>query len=164
MLYLGKYHRKKIGKLMKKFLSIAEASELTGKHPDTIRALIKKHPEAVKKEGNKYLIKAEILARFYALNEENSEAEKQGGNYEKLMNEFLTAQREEIASLRSELQKKNELIEKQNETIKEIISQQNSLIAQSNYISNNLLGAGEQGTNSEGTTKKKKFRLFRKKK
>ena len=157
---------------MKKYLTISEASELTGKHPDTIRSLIKKHPEAVKKDGNKYAIKAEVLARFYALNEENSEEQKQGGNYEKLMNEFLTAQREEIASLRNELQKKNELIEKQNETIKEIISQQNSLIAQSNYISNNLLGAGEAGSREEAVNKqsqeeakkKKKFRLFRKKK
>ena len=109
-------------------MTIKEASKLAGKHPDTIRAMIKKHKSEVLKDSKgKVLIPNSLLERYYQISPD-TDTEQTGAGENTTSNQVadqVTASL--IKALTSELDAKNLIIKQQQETIQKIVDQQQQL-------------------------------------
>lgn len=115
---------------MKDWLNIKEASKAVGKHPDTIRNLIKKHPEAVKRdEKGKIFIKAELLRNTFAVKEESAKPQQ------------AKEEPQVLEALLAELKQKNDEINRLHKLIEEMTGQQAQLIDQQQKLSGFMLQA-----------------------
>lgn len=128
-------------------MTIKQACVATGKHPDTIRAMIKKHKDQVLKDNKgKVLIPNELLERYYQidLNSSHISATDQVDQTTNQASENATEQAEKateqgngsttnqvtdslIKALTNELEAKNLIIKQQQETIQKIVDQQQQL-------------------------------------
>ena len=124
-------------------MTIKEASKLAGKHPDTIRAMIKKHKSEVLKDSKgKVLIPNSLLERYYQISPDTTtdqvenidtkqtenptaHATDQATEQADLTTNQVTASL--IKALTSELEAKNLIIKQQQETIQKIVDQQQQL-------------------------------------
>lgn len=126
-------------------ITITEAVRLTGKHPDTIRAFLKKHGDkTVKDEKGRILIPYELIKNYYDVPEQTTTFEgiakaedrhKAGEEQPKKVN-IKSADDELLQILKDELKSKNEQIAQQQKTIDdmqrtltELVSQQQKLSA-----------------------------------
>lgn len=131
---------------MKNYMTIKQASEATGKHPDTLRAMMKKHKSEVLKDSKgKVLIPNSLLERYYQISPD-TDTEQTGAGENTTSNQAAdnpTEQGEKateqanlttnqvtdslIKALTSELEAKNLIIKQQQETIQKIVDQQQQL-------------------------------------
>lgn len=129
---------------MKTHMTIKEASKLAGKHPDTIRALIRGNKEqSLKDSKGRVLISTAFLMSHYSIStdtkqtgaDENTTSNQvadnpteQGKNATEQAN-LTTNQVTDslIKALTSELEAKNLIIKQQQETIQKIVDQQQQL-------------------------------------
>lgn len=139
---------------MKNYMTIKQASEATGKHPDTLRAMIKKHKSEVLKDSKgKVLIPNSLLERYYqtSLDTDTEQTGTNGSTTTDQVENTDTKQTENptahatdqateqanlttnqvtdslIKALTSELEAKNLIIKQQQETIQKIVDQQQQL-------------------------------------
>lgn len=132
-------------------ITIAEAVRLTGKHPDTIRAFLRKHGDKTTKDKKgRVLIPYDLIKNYYGLNEqttifegiEQAEMEKKAdfrhraGEDEPKKVKIKSADEELLEILKAELKSKNDQITQQQKTIDdmqrtltELVSQQQKLSA-----------------------------------
>lgn len=129
-------------------ITIAEAVELTGKHPDTIRAFLRKHSDKTTKDKKgRILIPYELIRNYYDVPEQatifegvaraKQEEERHRAGEEKAKKvDIKSADDELIQILKDELKNKNEQITQQQKTIDdmqrtltELVSQQQKLSA-----------------------------------
>jgi len=112
---------------MSDYVTLAEAVSLTGKSLSTIRRLAKRLPnDAVKKEGDKYLIKRSVFGldsqdEVSVVNQVANHVEYPSDNHSGgLDNQLIEAYRSQIQMQAEELRVKNEqiaqLLERQHET------------------------------------------------
>lgn len=133
---------------MKEWLSIKEASAMTGKHSDTIRHFIKKNPEAIMKdEKGKIFIKAETLKEKFLLKEiQVEDVQSQEANQKEQL----------LQALLAELEQKNAEINRLQNVVEKMTEQQVKLIDQQQRLSAGLLLNAENPTNAQRTPTKKK--------
>lgn len=139
---------------MKNYMTIKQASEATGKHPDTLRAMIKKHKSEVLKDSRgKVLIPNSLLESYYqtSLDTDTEQTGTNGSTTTDQVENTDTKQTENpteqatdqateqadlttnqvtaslIKALTSELEAKNLIIKQQQETIQKIVDQQQQL-------------------------------------
>lgn len=129
-------------------ITIAEAVRLTGKHPDTIRAFLRKHGDKTSKDDKgRVLIPYGLIKDYYGLSEqttifegiEQAEMEKKrhrAGEDEPKKVKIKSADEELLEILKAELKSKNDQIAQQQKTIDdmqrtltELVSQQQKLSA-----------------------------------
>lgn len=151
---------------MKDYITIKEASELTGKHPDTIRLLVKKNKEKSAKDAQgRVLVSIDLIREYYATTEQEATGQastgeqvtteqvkspdtEQSANSDKSTSEQgYDATESLIQALTAELHAKNAIIKQQQETIQKIVDQQQQLTGL--LMANN---ADKSGQKSEKTT------------
>lgn len=146
---------------MKDYITIKEASELTGKHPDTIRLLVRKNKEKSAKDTHgRVLVSTELIREHYATTEQvakgeqvttnqvNSTDTEQSVKDDKTTHEQgYSATESLIKALTDELHAKNTIIKQQQETIQKIVDQQQQLTGL--LMANNTDKSGQR---SEKTT------------
>lgn len=115
----------------KKHLTIKETASLTGKHPDTIRAFMRKHKKltTTDKKG-RVLIPMDLITAHYDTTQPQTppDATEQGID-PNVGNQSDNTQGAVIDALLRELDAKNILISQQQETIQKIVDQQQQLTA-----------------------------------
>lgn len=133
---------------MNDYITIKEAADLTGKHPDTIRALIRKHKEkTARNPQGKVLINSEFIVANYSIDLKALADTEQTANTAPDPSQAAynpTEQAEQaspmdslIKALTDELQAKNDIIKQQQETIQKIVDQQQQLTGM-------LMGSNQQ--------------------
>lgn len=140
------------------YLTIAQASELTGKHADTIRAFIKnKGIKTLKDEKGRNLIQRSAILEYYAeeIKEEPTEAHEEAPkpSYEAI--DYMSL----INTLQEQLRAKDELIMKLQSQNEEAQKNIGALAQMNSEINMRLLTAGEPKPEEEPqiiTTQKKK--------
>lgn len=129
-------------------ITIVEAVELTGKHPDTIRAFLRKHKDkTTRDEKGRILIPYELIKNYYDVSEQTTifegiarakqeEKRHRAGEEKPKKVDIKGADDELIQILKDELKSKNEQIAQQQKTIDdmqrtltELVSQQQKLSA-----------------------------------
>lgn len=129
----------------KENITISEAVRLTGKHPDTIRAFLRKHGDKTTKDDKgRILIPYELIKDYYDVSAqttifegiEQAQREKAKEEAEPKKVKIKNADDELINILKEELRSKNEQIAQQQKTIDdmqrtltELVSQQQKLSA-----------------------------------
>ena len=130
---------------MKTHMTIKEASKLAGKHPDTIRALIRGNKEqSLKDSKGRVLISTAFLMSHYSISTDTKQSvetteQVNPATTEQVANK-ATEQATEghragvndttsqlIKALTTELAAKNEIIRQQQETIQQVVNQQQQL-------------------------------------
>lgn len=115
---------------MKDYITLKQAAELTGKHVDTLRALIKKNKgSTLKDEKGRVLVSVSLLQSHYpqtgqvddTTDKATTDATKQATGQGSTTTDSL------IKALTDELQAKNTIIKQQQETIQKIVDQQQQL-------------------------------------
>lgn len=158
---------------MKDYITIKEASELTGKHPDTIRLLVRKNKEKSAKDTHgRVLVSTELIREHYTTTEQVTTEQVKTGEQvtsnqvnetteqvkspdtEQSVKEGKTTYEQGyspteslIKALTDELHAKNTIIKQQQETIQKIVDQQQQLTGL--LMANNTDKSGQK---SEKTT------------
>jgi len=131
---------------MQGYLNISEASQLTGKHKDTIRRLIRQNPKNSNiMKGNKgeYLINRAWLENIYSPNEPHTapatgETKQDEPTTDSGINNVVSGV---LESLNKELESKNKQIERQQQTIDKLAGDYSQLLHQSQQLQGLLLPA-----------------------
>ena len=129
---------------MQGYLNISEASQLTGKHKDTIRRLIRQNPKNSNiMKGNKgeYLINRAWLENIYSPNElhtapATSETKQDEPTTDSGINNAMSAV---IEALTAQLQAKDQQLERAQATIDKMASDYSTLLNQSQQLQGLLL-------------------------
>ena len=143
---------------MAEYITIAEASRRTGKHRDTIRNWTKTHSQSLKIVDGKKLIKADVLALDYPMEQAKKiDISQPSADYEAIRKEL-----DELKAENRRLQERNDkLTDKISEladALVKLTDQQQQLTAQ--YTQKMLMAEAE----SQPTEKPaKRFNLFRRK-
>ena len=149
---------------MKTHMTIKEASKLAGKHPDTIRALIRGNKEqSLKDSKGRVLISTAFLMSHYSISTDTKQSvvtteQVNPATTEQVANK-ATEQATEghrtgvndttsqlIKALTTELAAKNEIIRQQQETIQQVVNQQQQLtgmLMNRNQGADNMLAGGD---------------------
>ena len=130
---------------MKTHMTIKEASKLAGKHPDTIRALIRGNKEqSLKDSKGRVLISTAFLMSHYSISTDTKQSvetteQVNPATTEQVANKATEQATEHhrtgvndttsqlIKALTTELEAKNEIIRQQQETIQQVVNQQQQL-------------------------------------
>lgn len=131
---------------MQGYLNISEASQLTGKHKDTIRRLIRQNPKNSNiMKGNKgeYLINRTWLENIYSPNEPHTapttnETKQDESTTDSGINNAMSAV---IEALTAQLQAKDQQLERAQATIDKMASDYSTLLNQSQQLQGLLLPA-----------------------
>jgi hypothetical protein len=131
---------------MQGYLNISEASQLTGKHKDTIRRLIRQNPKNSNiMKGNKgeYLINRVWLENIYSPNEPHTapatgETKQDEPTTDSGINNAMSAV---IEALTAQLQAKDQQLERAQATIDKMASDYSTLLNQSQQLQGLLLPA-----------------------
>ena len=131
---------------MQGYLNISEASQLTGKHKDTIRRLIRQNPKNSNiMKGNKgeYLINRAWLENIYSPNEPHTapatgETKQDEPTTDSGINNAMSAV---IEALTAQLQAKDQQLERAQATIDKMASDYSTLLNQSQQLQGLLLPA-----------------------
>lgn len=129
---------------MQGYLNISEASQLTGKHKDTIRRLIRQNPKNSNiMKGNKgeYLINRAWLENIYSPNEPHTapatgETKQDEPTTDSGINNAMSAV---IEALTAQLQAKDQQLERAQATIDKMASDYSTLLNQSQQLQGLLL-------------------------
>ena len=133
---------------MKTHMTIKEASKLAGKHPDTIRALIRGNKEqSLKDSRGRVLISTAFLISHYSISTDTDQSvetteqvnptttdqvatdtkQSAESTTESHTTGFNDTTSQLIKALTAELEAKNEIIRQQQETIQQVVNQQQQL-------------------------------------
>ena len=139
-------------------ITITEAVRLTGKHPDTIRAFLKKHGDkTTKDEKGRILIPYELIKNYYDVPEQTTifegiaraeERHKAGEEQPKKVN-IKSADDELLQILKDELKSKNEQIAQQQKTIDDMQRTLTELVSQQQKLSAFMLTPKAENTTTE---------------
>ena len=133
---------------MKTHMTIKEASKLAGKHPDTIRALIRGNKEqSLKDSKGRVLISTAFLMSHYSISTDTEQSVETTEQVNPATTEQVATDTKQTAestteshtagfndttsqlikALTTELEAKNEIIRQQQETIQQVVNQQQQL-------------------------------------
>lgn len=139
-------------------ITITEAVRLTGKHPDTIRAFLKKHGDkTTKDEKGRILIPYELIKNYYDVPEQTTifegiaeaeERHKAGEEQPKKVN-IKSADEELLQILKDELKSKNEQIAQQQKTIDDMQRTLTELVSQQQKLSAFMLTPKAESTTEQ---------------
>ena len=149
----------------KQYITIQEASKITGKHKDTIRRLVKSHLGSeyiTKGKRSQYLLNKDWLQSYYEINEP-LQADKSRDNLkddiQATPNNSNILERT-IEALTSQLEAKDKQIERLQNTIDKLTGDYSQLFNQSQVLQKMLLPE-KASTAEPEQPKKKKRRLFK---
>lgn len=150
-------------------ITIGEAVRLTGKHPDTIRAFLRKHAEQTTKDDKgRIMIPYDLIKTYYDLPEQTAddigqegEDRHSTGDNEPKKVKVKSADEGLIELLKDELRSKNEQIAQQQKTIDDMQRTLTELVSQQQRLSAFMLTPKAESTTEQ---KEKKGFWHRKKK
>lgn len=129
----------------KENITISEAVRLTGKHPDTIRAFLRKHGDKTTKDDKgRILIPYELIKDYYDVSAQTTifegieqaqrgkakeEAEPKKVKIKNADDELINILKEELRSKNEQIAQQQKTIDDMQRTLTELVSQQQKLSA-----------------------------------